>query len=162
MALYWAIVNNLREALSAFTKHISKYNCTFDLRLACMIASDHALFTQLNLRRIINHEIEVSEGDGLGENQFVASFRFKLFQKHLRITQDLAVEFVAGGRMWVLHFYLNVDEILPRTYMGIEPSKAVTTVWGSLGSWPIYEWQHHICRLGWHFTCKTGDGGKVA
>ena len=55
-AMYWAIVNNRREVLSAFTGFISKFSsaCSCDLRLACMVTSDHALFTQLNLGGNIN------------------------------------------------------------------------------------------------------------
>ncbi|KAG0704520.1 hypothetical protein DFH29DRAFT_373831 [Suillus ampliporus] len=50
-ALYWAIVNNRPEALSAFFGFISQISsvCSSDLRLACMTASDHALFTRLEL-----------------------------------------------------------------------------------------------------------------
>ncbi|KAG1853761.1 hypothetical protein DFJ58DRAFT_745898 [Suillus subalutaceus] len=50
-ALYWAIVNNRREALWEFTKFISKFSPAFssDLRLACMIVNDHDLFMQLKL-----------------------------------------------------------------------------------------------------------------
>jgi hypothetical protein len=50
-ALYWAIVNNRREALITFIEFIPKFSlmCSSDLRLACMTTSDHALFVQLNL-----------------------------------------------------------------------------------------------------------------
>jgi len=53
-ALYWAIVNNRREAFSAFAGFISQFSsvCSSDLRLACMVTSDHALFMQLNLGTI--------------------------------------------------------------------------------------------------------------
>ncbi|KAG1747254.1 uncharacterized protein EDB91DRAFT_76899 [Suillus paluster] len=48
----------------------------------------------------------VDSYDVIGNNQFVASFRFRMFQTRLRITQELAVEFVAAGRIWVLRFYV--------------------------------------------------------
>ncbi|KAG1733356.1 uncharacterized protein EDB91DRAFT_641197 [Suillus paluster] len=50
-ALYWAIVNNRREALWAFITFISHFPsvCTSDLRLACMTVHDHTLFMELNL-----------------------------------------------------------------------------------------------------------------
>lgn len=50
-ALYWAIVNDRLEALSALTGAISEFSssCYSDLRLACMITNDQALFAQLNL-----------------------------------------------------------------------------------------------------------------
>ncbi|KAG1753124.1 hypothetical protein EDD22DRAFT_733663, partial [Suillus occidentalis] len=48
-ALYWAIVNDRLEAFSALAGAISEfsYNCYSDLRLACMITNDQALFAQL-------------------------------------------------------------------------------------------------------------------
>ncbi|KAG1750434.1 uncharacterized protein EDB91DRAFT_1244018 [Suillus paluster] len=102
-ALYWAIMDHRREALSVLTLFISKFSRvrSFDLRLACMTVNDRALFTQLNLGGKINSkdeplrcclgcrpdEIQVQQGDGLGENHFVASFRFRIFQKRMRIAQ---------------------------------------------------------------------------
>jgi hypothetical protein len=50
-AMYWAIVNDRREALSALVGYISQISsvCFNDLRIACMLTSDHTLFTQLGL-----------------------------------------------------------------------------------------------------------------
>ncbi|KAG1735867.1 uncharacterized protein EDB91DRAFT_541980 [Suillus paluster] len=50
-ALYWAIVNNRREALSVFATLIPELSsdCSSDFRLACMATGDHASFTQLEL-----------------------------------------------------------------------------------------------------------------
>ncbi|KAG2146284.1 hypothetical protein DEU56DRAFT_899729 [Suillus clintonianus] len=55
-ALYWAIVNNRREAFWAINKFISEFSpaCTSDLRRACMAVNDHDLFMQLNLGRTFN------------------------------------------------------------------------------------------------------------
>ncbi|KAG1746682.1 uncharacterized protein EDB91DRAFT_108765 [Suillus paluster] len=110
-ALYWAIVNNRREALSAFAEFISAFssNCSSDLRVACMVTNDQALFAQLNLgnigaqdgplRRSLGYptdEIQVHEWSDtgqLGNNLFVASFRIRMFQKCLRNTQRLNFEF---------------------------------------------------------------------
>ncbi|KAG0707577.1 hypothetical protein DFH29DRAFT_995006 [Suillus ampliporus] len=117
-ALYWAIVNKRREAFSALAGFISKYSsvCSSDLRLACMATSDHALFTSLNLgdninpkdeslRRLLGcppDEVQVhDEGDGLRKIQFVTRLRIRMFQKRLRTTQELGVEFVARG-VWSL------------------------------------------------------------
>ncbi|KAG1862678.1 hypothetical protein F4604DRAFT_1957370 [Suillus subluteus] len=116
-ALYWAIVNERREAFTAllkFTPELSSV-CSSDLRLACMITNDQALFAQLNLgdtnpkdgplRRSLGcppDDVQVHSGDGLGENHFVAHFRIRKFQKRIRIIRDLSVEFVAEGRIWSL------------------------------------------------------------
>lgn len=123
-ALYWAIVNKRREALSAFAVFITKFSsiCSSDLRFACMATHDQALFAQLGLgysdakdeplRRSLGcspDDVQVHEGDGLGENQFIACIRIRMFRRRLHITQDLGVEFVAGGRIWILRFYMGPD-----------------------------------------------------
>ncbi|KAG1858773.1 hypothetical protein DFJ58DRAFT_658560, partial [Suillus subalutaceus] len=128
-ALYWAIVNNRPQALWAFNKFISCYSlvCTSDLRIACMITSDHAMFTQLNLghrkpliwilgseqmrlRGLLGcppDEIQVNTCDEL-TNQFNIVFGIRMFQKRLRTATENKwhYEFVAGGRIWWLRFIL--------------------------------------------------------
>ncbi|KAJ8597988.1 hypothetical protein M405DRAFT_6425 [Rhizopogon salebrosus TDB-379] len=119
-ALYWAIVNNRREALITFIEFIPKFSlmCSSDLRLACMTTNDHALFVQLNLgtknnskdeplRRSLGlpDEIQVHEGDGLDGNKFVASLRVRMCQRRVRITKEVGIEFIAKGRIWWLRFY---------------------------------------------------------
>ncbi|KAG1891040.1 hypothetical protein F4604DRAFT_1988707 [Suillus subluteus] len=119
-ALYWAIVNNRREALWEFTKFISKFSpaCSSDLRLA---SEDKSLRCMLGCPRDeidvlqhgsseVNHspdDILVHDGDGVGKSYFFARFAFRMFQKRLRIRQKLAVEFVARGRIWVLRIYMG-------------------------------------------------------
>ncbi|KAG2040918.1 hypothetical protein BDR03DRAFT_1026938 [Suillus americanus] len=119
-ALYWAIVNNRREAFSAFTAFIPRLSsiCCSDLRLACMMTSDQELFTQLNLGHYphkdellrcslgcLPDEVEVHQGDE--PCQFVACIRIRMFQKRLHIRREMDVEFVAQGRIWRLHFHLG-------------------------------------------------------
>lgn len=122
-ALYWAIVNNRREALLEFIKFIPEFSpaCSSDLRLACMIVNDHDLFMLLNLgdnvnpddrssRRMLGcprDDVQVHEGGGIGKSYFVVYFFFRMFQKRLRIAQELGVEFVARGRVWVLQFHMG-------------------------------------------------------
>ncbi|KAG2357207.1 hypothetical protein BDR07DRAFT_1612633 [Suillus spraguei] len=50
-------------------------------------------------------EIEVHETGS--KHQFIASFRIGMFQKRLRVMQKLNYEFVAGGRIWYLHFDMD-------------------------------------------------------
>ena len=50
-------------------------------------------------------DIEVDGGIGLGRHKFVVSFRFKMFQKRLRIIQNVSAEYVAGG-MWLCNYLL--------------------------------------------------------
>ncbi|KAG2055012.1 hypothetical protein BDR06DRAFT_1007226 [Suillus hirtellus] len=111
-AVYWAIVNNQREVVAAFAAFISECSpaCSSDLRLACMVTSDHASFTQLKLANndakgevLISSlgcppdEIEVHEVKMGNSHQFVVSFRIRKFQRRLRITHKLNYEFVADG-----------------------------------------------------------------
>ncbi|KAG1898028.1 uncharacterized protein F5891DRAFT_982211 [Suillus fuscotomentosus] len=128
-ALYWAIVNNRREALLEFVKFIPKFSraCSADLRLACMAVNDHGSFMLLHLGdsdvnskdRSLRHmlgcpqdDIQVHEGDFLSvdshENNFFVHFVFRMFQKRLRIARKLEVEFVAQGRIWVLRFDMDI------------------------------------------------------
>lgn len=87
-----------------------------------MATQDQALFAQLGLgysdskdeplRHSLGcppNDIQVYEGDGLDENQFIACIRIRMFRKRLHITQDLGIEFVAGGRIWMLPFYMGPD-----------------------------------------------------
>ncbi|KAG1773701.1 hypothetical protein EV702DRAFT_561073 [Suillus placidus] len=121
-ALYWAIVNERREAFSALSGFISEFSsaCSSDLRVACMMTSDQALFLQLNLgnlksnneplRRFLGcspDEVQLDPGDGLGENQFIARLRIRKFQQRLLTTGEVGVEFVAGGRIWLFQFCMN-------------------------------------------------------
>ncbi|KAG1867914.1 hypothetical protein DFJ58DRAFT_117311 [Suillus subalutaceus] len=120
-ALYWAIVNNRPRAVWAFNKFISCYSsvCTSDLRIACMITSNHAMSTQLNLGRRSEqirlrgllgcppNGIQVHTCDEL-TNQFNVVLRIRMFQKRLRTATENKWyhEFVAGGRIWWLCFIL--------------------------------------------------------
>ncbi|KAG2124816.1 hypothetical protein DEU56DRAFT_983470 [Suillus clintonianus] len=119
-ALYWAIVNNRPETFSFLAGFISQFSsdCSSDLRLACMTTSDNELFTRLNLggnsndpkdeplRRSLGCPADEIQVAGSEPNQFVASFRIRMFQKRLRTTQDMRCEFIAGGRIWWLRFYM--------------------------------------------------------
>ncbi|KAG2355212.1 hypothetical protein BDR07DRAFT_1426914 [Suillus spraguei] len=102
-ALYWAILNNRREAFLELSKFIPEFlpACSSDLRLACMIANDHDLFMLLNLGDKFNLEdrssrcmlgcprddVQVHEADGVGKSHFSVHFVFRMFQKRLRITK---------------------------------------------------------------------------
>jgi hypothetical protein len=57
-AMYWAILNDRREALSALVGYISQISsvCSDDLRTACMLVSNHILFTQLGLELEMGRE----------------------------------------------------------------------------------------------------------
>ncbi|KAG2078056.1 hypothetical protein BDR04DRAFT_1226848 [Suillus decipiens] len=87
------------------------------------MANNQASFQQLNLgvnyspkdeplRRSLGcppDDVRVNEGNR--SRHFVANIRIRLFQKRLRITQSMGVEFVARGCIWKLHFYLGQSGI---------------------------------------------------
>ncbi|KAG1878226.1 hypothetical protein F4604DRAFT_1923786 [Suillus subluteus] len=124
-AMYWAIVNHQREAISAFAAFIPRFSsvCSSNVRLTCMSISDHCVFAQLNsarasainpkdksLRYFLNcppDEVQVQDaGDRRFNSQFVAYFCIRMFQKRLRVSQKLGIEFVASERIWLLQFNL--------------------------------------------------------
>ncbi|KAG1901028.1 uncharacterized protein F5891DRAFT_1188144 [Suillus fuscotomentosus] len=127
-ALYWAIVNHWREVLLEFVKFIPKFSraCSADLRLVCVTASDHDSFMLLNLgdnfdskdkslRRMLGcprDDIQVYEWDTAdrSKNHFYVHIVCRMFQKRLRIARKVEVEFVAQGRIWVLHFDMTRKE----------------------------------------------------
>ncbi|KAG2112592.1 uncharacterized protein F5147DRAFT_791288 [Suillus discolor] len=119
-AMYWAIVNHRREALWAFVSFITRFSsaCVSDLRLACMLTSDHALFAKRNLARVIGSskdesfrkflgcppdEVQIHDtGDGMCKIQFNVCFRIGMFRKRLLTKRKFGKEFVAAGRIWSL------------------------------------------------------------
>ncbi|KAG1877895.1 hypothetical protein DFJ58DRAFT_753148 [Suillus subalutaceus] len=123
--LYWAVVNNRPEALSAFLKFIATYtyNSLDDLRLACMATSNHAWFTSLKLTTTPRYRKGLGLNRSLGyprdkiqvyhegnlQNQFTSKIQIMMFQKRMRVTQEIYVELIAQGRIWCLLFYMGVD-----------------------------------------------------
>ncbi|OJA08325.1 hypothetical protein AZE42_07216 [Rhizopogon vesiculosus] len=89
------------EGHAAFISKFSS-NCVSDLRLACMVTNDHALFKELQLgtidaandepfRRLLGCPLDEVEVRRLGDNKFIASVRIKMFQKRMR-TQKVVVQ----------------------------------------------------------------------
>ncbi|KAI0629568.1 hypothetical protein C8Q77DRAFT_1141099 [Trametes polyzona] len=127
--LYWAIINRPTEptsteqpdVLAALLAHAAPLSdATADeLRLACLHTSDHGLFQRLRRlpafsplsgsdELILGGSVPVDDvdvedvpGDEAG---FVATFRIPQFQKRMRISEEITLEFIAKGRMWMLKF----------------------------------------------------------
>ncbi|KAH9851143.1 hypothetical protein C2E23DRAFT_733600 [Lenzites betulinus] len=128
--LYWAIINRPTDAdgaatpdapdvVTALLAHAAPLSdaTTDELRLACLHTSDHGLFQRLRRSPAFSplsgadelilgasgpvDDIEVEDvpGDEVG---FVATFRIPMFQKRMRISQEISLEFIAKGRMWML------------------------------------------------------------
>ncbi|KAG1857754.1 hypothetical protein DFJ58DRAFT_783226 [Suillus subalutaceus] len=180
-ALYWAIVNERREAFSALSKFIHKISstCSSDLRLACMVTNDQALFSQLNLgnvnskdeplRRSLGSspdEVQVDSEDGLGKSQFIARLRIRKLEKRLLITEEVGIEFVAGGRIWLFRFYMTCDGRLESCRA--QPSSAPNRHDSDRDS----KWRTWLCILafragfsvlrGVRYACTCWDARKIS
>lgn len=120
--LYWAVINrpamppnpNIPDFLSALMSQAAPLSdaTISDLRLACLQNSDQALFQRLKRspafspvtgteemifgESVTPDEIEVLNIPG-DEGAFVTQFRIPMFQKRMRISQEICLEFIARG-----------------------------------------------------------------
>ncbi|EMD32990.1 hypothetical protein CERSUDRAFT_118418 [Gelatoporia subvermispora B] len=131
--IYWAIIKRSSEPTSSTSpggRNESKlvetllrlaapFNDTAlsEIRLACLQNSDQILFQRLKplFTRLSGPEdillggthppddIEVEEKRGQ-EGAFIARFKIAMFQKRMNISQDVKLEFIARGRLWMLRF----------------------------------------------------------
>ncbi|KAF9236019.1 hypothetical protein BU15DRAFT_77426 [Melanogaster broomeanus] len=125
-AIYWAIVNHCESLLPSLLAHAAPLTSATisDVRLACLVTSDEQLFQALRCRRepftkqnaplstssdalVLGStpadDISVRELDG--EGAFVADIRISLWQKRIRVSGRVSVEFIARGRIWSLTFF---------------------------------------------------------
>ncbi|KAJ3523188.1 hypothetical protein NMY22_g11556 [Coprinellus aureogranulatus] len=130
--LYWAIVKRrpdehvddqaqIPDLLIALLSHSTPLTkeTILDIRQACLITSDQALFQRLRMSpefatvsgkdqmllgvTLPHDEIEVEELGG-EEGQFAVDFVIPHFQKRMMVTQEIILEFIARSRMWKLTF----------------------------------------------------------
>ncbi|OSC97585.1 hypothetical protein PYCCODRAFT_1398622 [Trametes coccinea BRFM310] len=143
--IYWAIINRPPEPprpdepdiVTALLSHAAPLSdSTIDeLRLACLHTSDHGLFQRLRRSPafaplsgsdeiilggnvpVDDIEVEDVEGDEAG---FIANFRIPMFQKRMRISQEINLEFIAKGRLWSFKFFVakHSDPRLGHHYVG--------------------------------------------
>ncbi|KAI0669524.1 hypothetical protein C8Q78DRAFT_1172066 [Trametes maxima] len=132
--IYWAIVNrpsstpvpDQPDIVTALLTHAAPLtDATVDeLRLACLHTSDHGLFQRLRRSPafaplsgadeiilggnvpVDDVEVEDVQNDEAG---FVAHVRIPMFQKRMRISQTISLEFIAKGRLWALRFIVAKD-----------------------------------------------------
>ncbi|KAJ4477237.1 hypothetical protein J3R30DRAFT_3483472 [Lentinula aciculospora] len=128
--LYWAIINrppdksdeamngtsDLLTTLLSYTAPLSSAILT-EVRQACLITDDQLLFQRLRLspefaslsgtdemllgEQMIPDDVTVENllGD---EGAFAINFRIPHFQKRMRVSSEVGVEFIARGRLWRL------------------------------------------------------------
>lgn len=120
--LYWAIINRPAESapsdepelVTALLSHAAPLSdATVDeLRLACLHTSDHGLFQRLRRTPAFSplsgsdelilggnvpvDDVDVEDVPG-DESGFIARFRMPMFQKRMRISEEISLEFIAKG-----------------------------------------------------------------
>ena len=121
--IYWAIINRPSppepdepDLVSAMLSHAAPLtDATVDeIRLACLHTSDHALFQKLRRSPAFSpltgteeillggsvpvDDVDVADVKG-DEGAFVAVFRMPMFQKRMRISGSIRLEFIAKGAL---------------------------------------------------------------
>ncbi|KAK7025234.1 hypothetical protein R3P38DRAFT_2953450 [Favolaschia claudopus] len=134
--LYWAIVKRPPESpepqenMDLLTTLLSlstplKPETLSDVRLACLLTSDQALFQRLRNSpefaplsptdemlldaTMPPDDITVENIDGM-EGAFVVDFAILRFQKRMLVSKAVVLEFIARSRMWRLSFNISTPE----------------------------------------------------
>ncbi|KAJ6518884.1 hypothetical protein C8R45DRAFT_1048065 [Mycena sanguinolenta] len=142
--LYWAIVkrppessepqenSDLLTTLLSLSSPLAPATMS-DMRLACLLTSDQALFQRLRSSpefeplsptdemlldsTIPPDDITVENVDGM-EGAFVVDFSVVRFQKRMLVSKAVTLDFIARSRMWRLSFNVSTQE---RRRPGIPP-----------------------------------------
>lgn len=121
-AIYWAIVNYRPSLLDALLRHSSPLTpaTQSEMRKACLVASNQALFQNLRLSAGLCASGLRSATDGLllgqrppddvrieegPDGAFAATLDIALWQKRIRAVGIVSVEFIASGRIFALTFF---------------------------------------------------------
>lgn len=135
--LYWAIVKRvpdeatdedtqIPDLLTALLSHSTPLTqeTISDVRVACLITSDQALFQRLRMSpefsKISGRDemllgatlpmddivVEDLAGD---EGAFAVNFEIPQFQKRMMVSKEIVLEFIARSRMWKLEFSIAND-----------------------------------------------------
>ncbi|KAF9555361.1 hypothetical protein CPC08DRAFT_642960 [Agrocybe pediades] len=138
--LYWAIVKrppderqdgvdgvDLLTALISYATPLTQQTIA-EVRLACLVTSDQALFQRLRLSpefapvskvdqmllgaTIPPEEIELEELLGDDGGAFAVNFVIPQFHKRMLVSKEIGLEFIARSRLWKLLFFVTTE---PRT-----------------------------------------------
>ncbi|KAG2136794.1 hypothetical protein BD769DRAFT_1438356 [Suillus cothurnatus] len=121
-AIYWAIVHYRPSLLDALLKHSSPLTpvTQSEMRKACLVASNQALFQNLRLsaglcasglrsaadRLLLGQsppdDVRIEEGPN---GAFAATLDIAMWQKRIRAVGSVSVEFIASGEYFVLLFH---------------------------------------------------------
>ncbi|KAH0828877.1 hypothetical protein J3R83DRAFT_2264 [Lanmaoa asiatica] len=148
--MYWAVVNYRQELLLALLVHSRPLSIPTisDIRRACLVSSNQALFHALRVRRPPFHRTDgiqvpslraASDNLLLGhrpldeiriqqtsDQVFVVSFDILLWQRRMKAIGRVGIEFIASGRMWSVTFF-STDPSSPIAMSG--KSRKGTNTW---------------------------------
>ncbi|KAF9226270.1 hypothetical protein BS17DRAFT_776965 [Gyrodon lividus] len=123
-AMYWVIVNRRECLLPSFAKYLTftTHANISDIRLACLVTSNQKLFQALRCCRapftrlpppdllvlgstspadVSVDELHLPDGN----SAFVVEMQINMWQKRMRVSGRVNLEFLATGRIWSLDFY---------------------------------------------------------
>ncbi|KAG7091590.1 hypothetical protein E1B28_010611 [Marasmius oreades] len=133
-AIYWAIINrkpasdstspDLLTLVLSYAAPLTPATVE-EIKLACLITSDQALFQRLRTSaefialsgtdemvlggKAAPDAVEVVEIPS-DEGAFVVDIKLMKFQKRMRVSGEVGVDFIARGRMWRLAFCISTDK----------------------------------------------------
>ncbi|KZT72344.1 hypothetical protein DAEQUDRAFT_763071 [Daedalea quercina L-15889] len=161
--IYWAIVKCSPDPESTFTHELLAAFLTYaaplteatlsDIRLACLENPDQELFQWIRRSPSITPlfgaadvlfsgavpKDEVIVEELPGENDmFVGHFRLLMFQKRMRVLKQVALEFIARGRLWSLQIYVATNENARKMRHRAKPGAWVVTLGLLEGSQPTW------------------------
>lgn len=132
--LYWAVINRpseppnpeTRDFLTALLRHAAPLSdaAISELRLACLQSSDQVLFQRLKRspafsplsgtevmllgESIAPDDVEVENAPG-NEGAFVVRFCIPMFQKRMRISKEINLEYIARGSISISLSFSRLD-----------------------------------------------------
>ncbi|KAI0740851.1 hypothetical protein C8Q76DRAFT_709217 [Earliella scabrosa] len=130
--LYWSIINKPAcfddgpDLISLLISHAVPLTAATvdDVRLACLHTSDNALFQRLRSssefaplsgkEEIVaggskSMDVITVENPEHDDTAFVVRFRVPMFQKRMRVSEEVRLEFIAKGQLWELTFLIAKD-----------------------------------------------------
>ncbi|KAJ7504306.1 hypothetical protein B0H11DRAFT_1710234 [Mycena galericulata] len=143
--LYWAIIKRPPESTEEDGQHPDLLTALLglstpltpatvsDVRLACLLMSDQALFQRLRtspkfapmsatdemlLDATMPPDDIVVENFESDSGSFAVDFSIVRFQKRMLVSKSIVLEFIARGRMWRLSFSVSTQERLHHPHPG--------------------------------------------
>ncbi|KAJ7623167.1 hypothetical protein FB45DRAFT_924777 [Roridomyces roridus] len=150
--LYWAIIKrptalvenqdfDLLTVLLGLSSPISDATIS-DIRLACLLMRDQALFQRLRTcpafgqitateemlldTKMAPDDISVQDAEG---DSFAVDFTIARFQKRMLVGKSVVLEFIARGRMWRLSFNVSTRRPVGHWYLALSIIEESPPAW---------------------------------